>query len=234
MSLGRNQAFTSHTKRQCVTRLLAVNTSYPHHGQESVQQVDSQDKGVRAVTKEAGQTPQILHFGISALGWDPTVILDKKLSYWLTWFYSHNTDYITFDREVPSRSYSEYDIACVIIQLIWTLWATFRRFPIYWLHCGLMIHFVKCAHLHCGFDEAQPSLFREVVSLLLIIHPQLLHQLEGVHVSGTGASDLLFSPHCRKRKHQDSATRHDQAFMAEYCLTSPQYKCNPQRTKNKS
>lgn len=52
--------------------------SYPHHGQESVQQVNSQDKGLRAVTKEAGQTPQVLHFGISALGWDPSIILEDK------------------------------------------------------------------------------------------------------------------------------------------------------------
>lgn len=52
--------------------------SYPHHGQESVQQVNSQDEGLRAVTKEAGQTPQVLHFGVSALGRDPTVILKNK------------------------------------------------------------------------------------------------------------------------------------------------------------
>lgn len=45
-----------------------VDATYPHHGQESVQQVHRQDKRLRAVTKEAGQAPQVLHFGISALG----------------------------------------------------------------------------------------------------------------------------------------------------------------------
>ena len=57
--------------------LSSVNVSYPHHGQESVEQVNSQDKGLCAVTKEAGQAPQVLHFGISALCWDPTVILEN-------------------------------------------------------------------------------------------------------------------------------------------------------------
>lgn len=47
---------------------LGVNRTYPYHGQESVQQVHSQDKGLCAITKEAGQAPQVLHFGISALG----------------------------------------------------------------------------------------------------------------------------------------------------------------------
>lgn len=57
---------------------MCNSVSYPHHGQESVQQVNSQDEGLRAVTEEAGQTPQVLHFGISALGWDPTVVLENK------------------------------------------------------------------------------------------------------------------------------------------------------------
>lgn len=57
---------------------MCDSVSYPHHGQESVQQVNSQDEGLRAVTEEAGQTPQVLHFGISALGWDPTVVLKNK------------------------------------------------------------------------------------------------------------------------------------------------------------
>lgn len=57
---------------------MGVSVSYPHHGQESVQQVYSQHEGLRAVTEEAGQTPQVLHFGISALGRDPTVILGKR------------------------------------------------------------------------------------------------------------------------------------------------------------
>lgn len=55
-----------------------MSISYPNHGQESVQQVNSQDEGLRAVTEEAGQTPQVLHFGISALGRDPPVILENK------------------------------------------------------------------------------------------------------------------------------------------------------------
>lgn len=42
--------------------------SYLDHGQESVQQVNGQDKGLCAVAEEAGQTPQVLHFGISAFG----------------------------------------------------------------------------------------------------------------------------------------------------------------------
>ncbi len=58
--------------------MSGVSVSYPHHGQESVQEVNSQDKGLCAVTKEAGQTPQVLYFGISALRWDPTVILEIK------------------------------------------------------------------------------------------------------------------------------------------------------------
>lgn len=62
---------------QCLL-LAGVNVSYLHHGKESVQQVNSQDERLRAVTEEAGQTPQILHFGISALGWDPTVTLENK------------------------------------------------------------------------------------------------------------------------------------------------------------
>lgn len=62
----------------CLVLVSLVNASYPYHGQESVQQVNSQDKGLRAVTEEAGQTPQVLHFGISALGRDPTVILENR------------------------------------------------------------------------------------------------------------------------------------------------------------
>lgn len=57
-----------------------LGVSYPHHGQESVQQVHSQDEGLCAVTEEAGETPQVLHFGISALGWDPTVILEETMT----------------------------------------------------------------------------------------------------------------------------------------------------------
>lgn len=34
----------------------------------------------------------------------------------------------------------------------------------------------------------QARLLWEIVDLLLMIHLQLLHQLEGVHVSGSGAS----------------------------------------------
>lgn len=62
---------------QCLL-LAGVNVSYLHHGEESVQQVNSQDERLCAVTEEAGQTPQILHFGISALGRDPTVTLENK------------------------------------------------------------------------------------------------------------------------------------------------------------
>lgn len=77
------------------------------------------------------------------------------------------------------------------------MWKMLRRF--HYLPTLPWIFFVKCAHLSCGFDEAQSRLFREVMMLLLIIHPQLLHQLEAVHVSGTWASDLTFSAqysHC--------------------------------------
>lgn len=62
--------------------MSGMSIPYPHHGQESVQQVNSQDKGLRGVTEEAGQTPQVLHFGISALGRDPTVILENKDTLW--------------------------------------------------------------------------------------------------------------------------------------------------------
>lgn len=37
----------------------------------------------------------------------------------------------------------------------------------------------------------QARLLWEIVNLLLMIHLQLLHQLEGVHVSGSGASAWL-------------------------------------------
>lgn len=38
-------------------------------------------------------------------------------------------------------------------------------------------------HLTRGFNETEPGLLREVEHLLLIIHLQLFHQFEGVHVS---------------------------------------------------
>lgn len=86
MTLERFLAFTNYSLYPFKKESLSVNCvvlsdvsiSYPHHGQESVQQVNSQDKGVCAVTKEAGQTPQVLHFGISAFGRDPTVILENE------------------------------------------------------------------------------------------------------------------------------------------------------------
>lgn len=56
------QSKLHHTTKQ------KLESVYPHHRQESVQKVHSQDKSLCAVTKEAGQAPQVLHFGISALG----------------------------------------------------------------------------------------------------------------------------------------------------------------------
>lgn len=49
------------------------------------------------------------------------------------------------------------------------------------------------AHRRCGFNGAESRYFGEVMHFLLTIHPQLLHQLEGIHVSaGTAGSDLFF------------------------------------------
>lgn len=49
------------------------------------------------------------------------------------------------------------------------------------------------AHRRCGFNGAESHYFGEVMHFLLTIHPQLLHQLEGIHVSaGTAGSDLSF------------------------------------------
>lgn len=61
-----------------LTSASVRDDSYFNHGQESVQQVHGQDEGLRAVTEEAGQTPQILHFGISAPGRDPDAALETK------------------------------------------------------------------------------------------------------------------------------------------------------------
>lgn len=57
---------------------VRVGGSYPHHSQESVQQVNSQNKGLCGVVKEARQTPEILHFGVSTLGGDPAVPLGSE------------------------------------------------------------------------------------------------------------------------------------------------------------
>lgn len=59
---------------------------------------------------------------------------------------------------------------------------------------------VNHAHLHRGFNEAQTHLLGEIMNLLLMIHLQLLHQLEGVHVSGTGA---IFFYYCKIGRHHD-------------------------------
>lgn len=81
-----------------------MSFAYPNHGQESVQQVNSQDKSLCAVTKEAGQTPQVLHFGISALGRDPTVILENKDVLLINLVYlPHPDDYLQFGRIVLKR-----------------------------------------------------------------------------------------------------------------------------------
>lgn len=62
------------------------------------------------------------------------------------------------------------------------------------------------AHRRCGFNGAESRYFGEVMHFLLTIHPQLLHQLEGIHVSaGTAGSDLFFFfktqyRHCKERK----------------------------------
>lgn len=56
------------------------------------------------------------------------------------------------------------------------------------------------------------------MNLLLIIPPQLLHQLEGIHVAGTGASDLEFTQqyfHCKIRRCQALTPKHNQGFKSE-------------------
>lgn len=63
------------------------------------------------------------------------------------------------------------------------------------------------AHRRCGFNGAESRYFGEIMHFLLTIHPQLLHQLEGIHVSaGTAGSDLSFLKHstdtARKEKSQ--------------------------------
>lgn len=52
-------------------------------------------------------------------------------------------------------------------------------------------------HLYCGLNEVQARLLGEIVNLLLKIQPQLLHQLEGVHVCGTGVRDMVRYFHCK-------------------------------------
>lgn len=49
--------------------------TYPHHGQEPVQEVHRQHERLGAVAEEAGQAPQVLHFGVPALGGDAAVVL---------------------------------------------------------------------------------------------------------------------------------------------------------------
>lgn len=56
------------------------------------------------------------------------------------------------------------------------------------------------------------------MNLLLIIPPQLPHQLEGIHVAGTGASDLVFTQqyfHCKIRRCQDLTPTHNHGFKSE-------------------
>lgn len=39
-------------------------SSYLHHGQESIQQVDCQNESLCTVPKETSQAPEVLHFGV--------------------------------------------------------------------------------------------------------------------------------------------------------------------------
>lgn len=111
--------------------------SYPHHGQESVQQADGLDEALGAVAEEAGQAPQILHGHIPAPGCDLAAALGSKDSL----------------ENLPA-------------EFLWTL------------PDG------HVSHLLGRNDEVQARLSGQEIHLLLIIHPQLLHQPHGIHVHG--------------------------------------------------
>lgn len=52
--------------------------SYLHNCEESVEQVDSLNKGLGAVAKETGQAPQFFHSGVSAFCRNSAVILKMQ------------------------------------------------------------------------------------------------------------------------------------------------------------